>query len=193
MAQALPHYLFGLAQIGRGAEIAGVAEKAVELDKNNDAMIVTAAESYLALENYDKVAIYAKMLFDTMPAKAAPQGMDAAQWEKTKADRMARANYYSGRVANAQKNWADEDKSMRAALPLAAGNNDLLGPINFYLGFANYEMAKAPKAPAKAPAKAAAKPPYMADAKKFTAACAEIPGPYQETCKKNLAGMAAGK
>jgi len=70
-------------------------------------------------------------------------------------------------------------------LPLMQGNNDLLAPAYFYLGFANHELSRTVKATSRAA--------VLADAKKFTSACAAIAGPLQNACKKNLEGLQAGR
>jgi len=98
---------------------------------------------------------------------------------------LIRAYFIAGNAASESKKYAEADKSFRAALPLVQGDNPLLAPTYFYLGFVNHELSKAQKLPASRT--------LLADAKKFTTACAAIVGPYQETCKKNLAGMQAGK
>jgi tetratricopeptide (TPR) repeat protein len=186
LAQTLPHYLFGLMQTGQAAKASAVAEKMLEKDPSNDDLLLLVADNSLSGKNFDKAATSAAKAIETLKAKTAPEGTDAAAWQKAHDTKLGRAYFIAGSAANESKKYADADKSFRAALPLLQGNNDMLAPAYFYLGFLNHEMAKAQKLPAASRA-------MLADAKKFTGACAAIAGPYQETCKKNLAGMQAGR
>ena len=185
LAQTLPHYLYGLMQTGQAAKASDVAEKILEKDPSNDDMMLLVADNSLSGKNFDKAAAFAARAVDSLKAKTAPQGGDAAAWQKSHDAKLGRAYFIAGNAASESKKYAEADKSFRAALPLVQGDNPLLAPTYFYLGFVNHELSKAQKLPASRT--------LLADAKKFTTACAAIVGPYQETCKKNLAGMQAGK
>lgn len=184
-AQALPHYLFGLMQSGQAAKAAAVAEKMLEKDASNEDLMLVVADSSLSSKSFEKAGSFAAKAIETLKTKTAPQGGDAAAWQKAQDAKLGRAYFIAGSVANENKKYAEADKSFRSALPLVQGDGQLLAPTYFFLGFVNHEMAKAQKLPASRT--------LMADAKKFTTACAAIAGPYQETCKKNLVGMQAGK
>jgi tetratricopeptide (TPR) repeat protein len=185
MAGAAPHYLWGLSQSGRGADAAAAAEKLLTTDKTNEDWMAVVADYNLTAQNYDKAATYATMIVETLKKKNAPEGTDAATWEKAKTAKMARGYFIAGRAYYEQKKWADADTDLRAGLPLMQGDNDLLAPTYFYLGFANHELART--------AKASVRGAILADAKKFTSACAAIAGPLQVQCKKNLEGLQAGR
>ncbi len=184
-AQTLPHYLYGLMRTGQSAKATAVAEKVLEKDPSNDEMMLLVADNSLSAKNYEKAGTFATQAVAALKSATAPQGADAAAWQKSHDANLGRAYFIAGSAANESKKYADADKSFRAALPLLQGNNEMLAPAYFYLGFVNHEMAKAAKLPASRT--------LLADAKKFTGACAAIAGPYQETCKKNLAGMQAGR
>jgi tetratricopeptide (TPR) repeat protein len=183
-AQAISHYLFGLMQTGQAAKATAVAEKALEKDASNEDLMLVVAENSFAAKDFDKAGVFAAKAIETLKAKNAPQGVDAAAWQKSHDGKLGRAYIIAGSVASENKQFPDADKSFRAALPLVQGDGQLLAPTYFYLGFVNHEMAKLQKPVSK---------PLLAEAKKFTTACAAIAGPYQETCQKNLAGMQAGK
>lgn len=172
-------------QTGQAAKASEVAEKILAKDPSNDDMMLLIAENSLSAKNFDKASEFATRAIDTLNAKKAPADGDAAAWQKSHDAKLGRAYFYAGNAASENKKYAEADKNLRAALPFVQGDSQLLAPTYFYLGFVNHEMARAPKpAPGKTP---------LTDAKKFTSACAAIVGPYQETCKKNLAGMQAGK
>jgi hypothetical protein len=183
-AQTVPHYLFGLMQTGQAAKASAVAEKILEKDASNDDLLLLVADTNLSAKSFDKAGDFAARAVDTLKAKTAPQAVDAAAWQKSRDSKLGHAYFIAGSVANEKKKYAEADKSFRAALPLVQGDNQLLAPTYFFLGFVNHELAKLQKPAGRI---------LLADAKKFTSACAAIVGPYQETCKKNLAGMQAGK
>ena len=185
MPGAAPHYLYGLMQSGRGADAAATAEKLLTIEKTNEDLMLVVADYNLSANNFEKAGTFATMLVETVKKKAAPEGTDSATWEKTKADKMAHGYFIAGRAAYEQKKWNDADTNFRAALPLVQDNKDLLAPTYFYLGFANHELART--------AKATVRGAILADAKKFTKACADIKGPLQAPCQKNLEGLQAGR
>ncbi len=185
MAGAAPHYLYGLMQSGRGADASAAAEKLLTLDKTNADWMAVVAEYNLSAKNFEKASAYALMMVGALKNKAAPEGTDAATWEKTRTAKMARAYFIAGDAAYEQKKWDDADTQLRAGLPLMQDNKDLLAPAYFYLGFANHELART--------AKPASRRAILADAKKFTSACAAIVGPLQTACQKNLEGLQAGR
>jgi tetratricopeptide (TPR) repeat protein len=184
-AQTLPHYLFGLMQTGQAAKASDVAEKILEKDPSNEDMLLLVADNGLSSKNYEKAGAFSAKAVEALKAKTAPQGVDAAAWQKAHDTKLGRAYFISGTVANENKKYAEADKDFRAALPLVQGDEQLLAPTYFYLGFVNHAMAKSQKLPASRT--------LLTDAKKFTTACAAIVSPYQETCKKNLLGMQAGR
>jgi len=169
----------------RGADAATVAEKLLEKDKQNDDLMMVVADNSLKTKDYDKAAKVALQMVEALKKKPAPEGTDAATWEKTKTAKMARGYFMAGSASYEQKKWSDADTYLRAGLPLMQGNNELLAPTYFYLGFANHELSRTVKATSRAA--------VLADAKKFTAACAAIAGPLQTPCRKNLEGLQAGR
>ena len=185
MPGAAPHYLYGLMQSGRGADAAAAAEKLLTIEKTNEDLMTVVADYNLSTNNFEKAGTYAALLVGTLKNKPAPEGADPAAWEKTKAAKMARGYYIAGRATYEQKKWNDADTNLRAVLPLAPDNKDLLAPTYFYLGFANHELARTAKVTARAA--------ILADAKKFTKACADIKGSLQAPCQKNLEGLQAGR
>lgn len=183
-AQAVPHYLFGLIQTGQAEKASAVAEKLLEKNASSEDLMLVVADNSLSARSFDKAGEFAAKAIEALKAKSAPQGGDAAAWQKSHDSKLGRAYFIAGSVENEKKNYAEADKSFRAALPYVQGDSHLLAPTYFFLGFVNHEMAKLQKPASRT---------LLADAKKFTAACAAIAGAYQDTCKTNLAGMQAGK
>jgi hypothetical protein len=185
MPGAAPHYLYGLMQSGRGADAAAAAEKLLTIEKTNEDLMTVVADYSLSTKDFAKAGTYAALLVATVKNKPAPEGTEPAAWEKTKAAKMAQGYYIAGDAAYEQQKWNDADTNLRAALPLIQDNKDLLARVDFFLGFANHELARTAKSTVRAA--------MLADAKKFWNACAAIAGPLQAPCKKNLEGLQAGK
>jgi tetratricopeptide (TPR) repeat protein len=185
MPGAAPHYLYGLMQSGRGADAAAAAEKLLTIEKTNEDLMTVVADYSLPTKDFAKAGTYAALLVATVKNKPAPEGTEPAAWEKTKAAKMAQGYYIAGDAAYEQQKWNDADTNLRAALPLIQDNKDLLARVDFFLGFANHELARTAKSTVRAA--------MLADAKKFWNACAAIKGPLQSPCQKNLEGLQAGK
>jgi len=178
-------YFLALRQTGQADKALAVAEKILDKDQSNEDMLLVAAESYMdgAKKNPDKVLLYAGKIVQMLPSKPAPQGIAEADWQKKRDTTLGVAHWMIGMTHGTQNKWIQTDQAMRAALPLIAGNQQLLGPAYFYLGLANYRLAEGPKGDKK----------RLPDARKYTQLCTQINGPYQAPAIKNLNAMNAGK
>ena len=83
-----------------------------------------------------------------------------------------------GRAAHQYSSKWTLPRNLRAALPLIKGNTAMLGPALFYLGVANYNLARLTLSKAK-----------MLEAAKFSEDSAKIAGPYQDQAYKNASLM----
>jgi hypothetical protein len=181
MPQAGGRYFVVLLQLKETARAQKLAETLAAKNKANDDMLLFLADASLTgTKNYAQAIEYATKLISTVPTMAAPQGMDAAAWEVRKKNSLARGYWIAGVAYGTQQNWTESDKAMRGALPLIAGNNDLLPGAYFYLGLSNYKMAEGPKGDKS----------KMADARKYTTLCAQMKSPFQVPAQKNLQAMA---
>jgi hypothetical protein len=145
-------------------------------------MLLFGADYQMQQKDLGKALAYTAKLIAELPAKAAPQGVGAADWEAKKNGTLARAHYMTGSAQCTQSGWAECDQAMRAALPLAQGNNDLLPGVYFYLGWANHELSKAQKDKVR-----------RAEARKYFEACAKLKSPFQAQAIKNLNAILTAK
>src|SRR5208283_561836 len=99
MAGAAPHYLYGLMQSGRGADASSAAEKLLTMDKTNADWMAVVTEYNLSAKNFEKASAYALMMVQALKNKPAPEGVSAADWEKTKTAKMARGYFIAGDAA----------------------------------------------------------------------------------------------
>jgi len=181
--QLAGRYVMALQQTGQRERAGLAAEKAVSIDKNNEDMLLVAADGYLqSKKDMAKVVSLSDQLIAVMQSKTAPQGVSAADWEKKKTTLTGLGHWMKGMAYQEQKEYAETDSSFRAALPLIAGNNDLLAPAYFYLGVANHSLSKSTK-----------NVKLRTEAARYSDLCTKIAGPYQQPCAKNLAAIKAGK
>ena len=167
-------YLGALQKTGQSAKLLAVSEKRLADDPANEELLLILADAYRTKKDMAKSTDYANRLVEAMKAKTKPSTLSDADWEKRKNTILAQGYWIAGINYGAQNQYKDADKNLRSALPLIQGNNDLLGPALFYLGIANYNMAK----PAK-------DKKLAADAVKFSDQCAAIKGAFQEPARKN--------
>jgi hypothetical protein len=167
-------YLGALQKAGQGAKIVPASEARIANDPNNEDVLLVLADGYMTQKNPDKSIQYANRLTEVMKTKAKPEGASDADWDKRKNAMLARGYWTAGINYGSQNQYAECDKALRAALPLIQGQNELLGPALFYLGVANYNMAK----PAKDKAMAA-------EAIRFSDQSSAIKSPFQAQAQKN--------
>lgn len=167
-------YLGALQKTGQSAKLMRAAEHRLPSDPANEELLLILADSYRNQKDPAKSTEYANRLVETMKSKAKPETVAEADWEKRKNTILAQGYWIAGINYGSLNQYKDSDKNLRAALPLIQGQNELLGPALFYLGVANYNMAKPGKDKKLA-----------ADAVKFSDQSAAIKGPFQEQSKKN--------
>ncbi|MEQ1948342.1 MAG: hypothetical protein ABL995_14215 [Bryobacteraceae bacterium] len=201
-------YALSIVAIGSGDPKVTVELTDVLLETNNKSKHVdTVAASYLAALNKESAAkatagagkilagrpenedalfqqasggsgAAANKLITVMRTKPKPEGVADADWERKKNAMTGTAYYLLGTQAGQAQRWADADRNLKAALPLIAGNNALLGPTYFFLGIANYQTGKLTQDRSK-----------MQTGINYTQQAAGIAGPMQGQANNNLAAM----
>ncbi len=142
-------------------------------------LLVVLADNALSRKQTDRALSYANRIIADA-GKPAPNGIEAAEWERTKTASLGRGYWTAGVILAEQQKFKDADRDLRAALPLIKGNNAMLGPALFYLGVANYNLGNMTLSKAK-----------MQEAAKFSEQSAAIAGPYQDQAYKNSSAMKA--
>jgi len=188
MPQAAARAFVALIQMKDLKRALDFAENAAAQGFANEDMLVFAADTHLSsTKNFEKAAQYANALVQMLPARSAPEGMDAAAWEKKKKDTLARGYWIAGIAYGALEKWPDCEKILTEGLPAiqASSNaNDLLPGAYFYLGLANYRLAG--KGPKRDKARLAA-------AQKYWTSCAGMKSPFQARAAQNLQALLAGQ
>lgn len=143
------------------------------------AVLTIEADSALGRKQNDRALSLANRMIAVGNQKA-PEGTSEAAWQATRDSAVGRGHWIAGVIQGEKGQWRDADKNLRAALPLIKGNNAMMGPALFYLGVANYNLARVLLSKAK-----------MEEAAKFSQQSAAISGPYQDGAYKNSLQMKA--
>ena len=167
-------YLSALQKTGQTAKLLTASERRLMTDPANEELLLILADAYRNQKDTAKSTEYANRLVETMKAKTKPETMADADWEKRRNAILGQGYWIAGINYGSLNQYKDADRNLRAVLPLIQGQNELLGPALFYLGVANYNMAKPTKDKKLA-----------ADAVKFSDQCAAIKGTFQDPARKN--------
>jgi tetratricopeptide (TPR) repeat protein len=135
-------YLLALQQSGKADKAGAMAEKLVAVDSSNADALLIAADYNLQKSKTDKAITYANKVTEVLASKQAPEGVGAADWEKTKQAMLGRAHWIAGVGYGVENKFGPADKALRAALPAVSGNTQLTATALFYLGLSNYQLGK---------------------------------------------------
>jgi hypothetical protein len=113
-----------------------------------------------------------------MRSKAKPEGVSEADWNRKKTDLTGRGYYIAGVTSCMSELWADCDKDLRAAEPLVKAQPAMAGPLYYYLGVANYQIALVTNSRAT-----------MQQAVNFSKQASNIAGPMQDQARQNAYAM----
>lgn len=166
---AVPPYLASLA--GNPVAQAAAAQRIVGIQPDNEDALLVLTETTLEAQKYDAAVRYAADLLAAVTSKAKPERYTEQAWKDKTAQLAAAAKFHTGRAACAQQQWKECDAQLRTvpALPMLAG------PLNFYLGWANYQLAKSSGDRAR-----------MEEALRFSQQSAAIPGAAQASARQNV-------
>lgn len=182
--QVVDRHFTALQQLKEKEKSVALAERTLEKDKSHPEMILVVADYYMeGRKDLNKALSYSELLVSTLETMSKPEGMAEDAWESRKKTLTGLGHWMQGMILSEQKKWGPSDAAFRKALPLIAGNNDLLGPAYFFLGLANYNMSRSGKG----------NPKLRQEAMRFNELCSKIKGPYQNQAIRNLNAMYAGQ
>ncbi|HUQ92402.1 MAG TPA: hypothetical protein VM120_12035 [Bryobacteraceae bacterium] len=168
-------YFLALRQSNNNEKAIAFAEQVLQKDQSNEDMLLAVAEHYLNKKTEPaKVISYGNKLTEVMASKPKPEGVTDADWDKRKNLLTGLGHWMVGLTYSGQNKFKESDESLRKALPLVEGNDQLKSQTLFLLGLANYKMGE-PRKDKK----------YLAEALKFNQQCAAIKSPYQGQAQKN--------
>ncbi len=175
LSKAYGRYLNVLRQTGQNQKAGTAAEQEAERDPTNEDVLLVAGDYSMQTNTPDKTLTYATKLAEVMQTKPKPEGVSDADWQKKKETLTGISYWMQGVAYNSQKHFSQADKSLRQALPLVKGNNQVLPLVLFQLGVADFELGKASKSRA-----------MMQDALKFSQQAAALKSPIQEQAQNNV-------
>ncbi|MEO8024850.1 MAG: hypothetical protein ABI823_00170 [Bryobacteraceae bacterium] len=156
------------------------AEKLLARDPNNVDILVAVAEQHFRKEdNPDLVANYCGRTLDIL-GKPRPDYIVEEEWTKRISQYSNMCNWMAGISSSVLRRYAQADRYLRAALPYAKDNTQMLAAAFYHLGFANYRIAETSGERSRIP-----------DALTFLKQCAAIRSSFQEQATKNVASIKA--
>jgi hypothetical protein len=171
-------YMGALGKIGGADKQIEGATKIIAGSPNEEYALMTLADNLIPKNRADQAYTYATRLVTVMKSKAKPEGYSDEDWNRVKSTMLSRGYYDAGVAGCMRQIWKDCDTNLRTALPMIAGQTGLTGPAYFYLGVANYQIAKVTTDRTK-----------LQEALKFSQQSAAIAGPMQAQAQQNVTGM----
>jgi len=171
-------YLGALGKMGGADKQIEGATKIVAGSPNEEYALMTLADNLISKNRADQAYTYATRLVTVMKSKAKPEGYSDEDWNRVKSTMLSRGYYDAGVAGCVRQVWKDCDTNLRAALPMISGQTVLMGPAYFYLGVANYQLAKITTDRTK-----------LQEALKYTQQSAAIAGPMQGQAQQYVTVM----
>jgi len=157
-----------------------LAEKLLQRDPNNVDMLVAIAEQRFRREdNPELVSNYCGRTIDIL-SKPRPDHIVEEEWTKKVSQYANMCNWMAGISNSTLRRYSLADRYLRAALPYAQNNAQMLAAAFYHLGFANYRLAEASGERNRIP-----------DALTFLKQCMSIKSSFQEQATKNVAAIKA--
>jgi hypothetical protein len=169
-------YLAAMAKQGTEKELAA-AQKLLTANANNEEALDALANGYSSTSP-DRANGYATRLLTVMKAKAKPEGVAEADWEKRKSSLLGDGYYIAGATACTKSSWIDCDRNLKAAIPYVSKDQRILGIAYYYLGLADYQIGKVTGDRTK-----------IQEGEKYSDQSAAIAGPMQQQAYKNAQAM----
>jgi hypothetical protein len=169
-------YLAALARQGADKQLAA-AQKLLNANANNEDALDALANGYIS-SSPDRAGGFATRLLAVMKAKAKPEGVAEADWEKKKSGMLGDGYYISGTTACAKSGWIECDRNLKLAVPYVSRDPRMLGITYYYLGLADYQIGKATNDRTR-----------VQEGAKYSDQSSAIPGPMQGQAFKNAQAM----
>jgi hypothetical protein len=176
MDQCASAYLTALGKQSPDKALAGATKISAVQPDNEDALLMIVTGN--AAKAPDRAAAAANRLVTVVRAKAKPEGVGEADWDKRKNYLLGQGYFYAGAGQCSKSSWVDCDRDLKAALPLIGGQQQ--GSAYFYLGLANYQLGKLTQDRSK-----------IQQGIKYSDQAAGMPGPMQTQAARNSQAMKA--
>jgi hypothetical protein len=142
LGQVAGLYIASLEKSGGAAKSLDGANKILNASPNNEDALFSVMNGSYGKAN-DRAEAMAGRLINVMRAKAKPEGVAEADWDRKKNTMLGYAYYYAGLIpgTSSRPSYTDCDRNLRGGMSYirAAG---LSGTALFYLGLCNYQISK---------------------------------------------------
>jgi len=139
---ATASYFAALSKAGEGGKVCTAAERMSAAGSRDAEAMLVAANCAWRGQKAAAVVTYGSRALEVINARQKPEGTSDSDFAKMKENIAGSANCYVGVGYSLEQKWGPANKSLRAALPMLAGNEELRGTALFYLGLANYSLGK---------------------------------------------------
>jgi tetratricopeptide (TPR) repeat protein len=174
LSQALGMYFLALLQSGDMPAAVVVAEKVIPQGQGTEEMYAAAGDFYLRQNKEpQKVLDYSSKLIELANTRPKPEGVSDADWQKRKNYFLGFGQWLEGALYSSQGKYKEADKTLRAALPLLEGNEEIKAGALYNIALANHRLKN------------------VNEALKFYEQCAAIQSPYQPLAAENLKSLRA--
>ena len=178
--QGYANYIQALNQLGDAARVVTLAETALAHFPDNEDLLLVLADNALKKKQTDRALAYSEKMIVVLYKHPVPEGMTPADWERKKSVALGRAYWVAGMMHGEKNQYFEENKDLRAALPLIKGNEAMMAPALLYLGVANYQLGAMSRNRAQ-----------ILEAASFSEQAAGIKGPLQQQAWNNAQAMKA--
>jgi tetratricopeptide (TPR) repeat protein len=169
-------YLFFLTHLERQdhTKALSAAEALLERDQSREDVLFYAAQHYFVTKQEPaKVLAYSSTALSLAANKPKPDEMTEEVWQKQKNLILQQAHWMTGSIRLGQEQWAEADRSLRAALAATDHGSEMAATLLTNLGWSNYKLRN------------------IAEALKFYEQCVAIRGPLQAKATQSIASIKA--
>jgi hypothetical protein len=169
----VPPYLAARLTEGPTQQLEAAAQ-ILKLQPDNEDALLALTDGSLQTQQYEAASRYAAELLAVMSGKPRPERYSEEAWRDKKAQLTTHVHFNAGVAGCSQQAWQTCDMHFRAIATAA----EVAGPVHFFLGWANYQIAKSTKDRAR-----------MEEALRFSQQSAAIPGETQAAAQRNVAAI----
>ena len=149
-------------QAGDAAKMTASAEKALEVDPQNETMHLLLGETSLGQKRLDQATQHAQSVLKIFETKTRLESMAEADWVNYQKNYRGAAQSIIGRALMQQEKTEAAIPELKSAADLLAGNQEALAPVLYNLAFGYAKLKR------------------LAEARAVLTRAVQIPGPFQK-------------
>ncbi len=151
------------------------AQRVIAKDPNSEELLLVLTAGSYDRKQYDAAANYGTRLAKIMATHARPpEGVSAADWERTRTMMQGRGYWLAGMAYAAQGKYPQAAENLKASLPFVSAEHELTAGAQFTIGLADYNVARVTQDRA-----------LMMEALKYSQMAATTSSPYSKQAAQN--------